>query len=277
MIIFTDDRYGIFVVVLFILPFSLLSSQESRFVVSSPRNAAIGGMHAGLTDQLSTLFNNPAGFRGVKSDMTVSELTFKITGPVSTMLLAAQGGDLMEVLGDLGSSNIGLELVGPFSVGRIKNNMAWGVYNVLDTEIFIPDLTQDATVGAKFDLGGAYGFSFGLDFINTNNQMNFGFLAKLFYRSEIKISRSFTDIMAGFSDITSLFSPDTIPLDMGFGVGLDLGMKYIWNDTLSFGIVVRDIYTPLFMFRYDSLSSLTSGGSPTFEYSSLSPDQRDPA
>ncbi len=252
--------------------YSSVYSEESRFVVSSPRTAAIGGMHAGLTDQFSTIFNNPAGFRGVKSDMTVSELNFKITGPVSTLMLASQGGELSEILGELGLTTIGFEMLGPISIGKIDNNMAWGIYNVIDTEVFIPDLTQDATVSARFDLGGVYGYSFGLDLIDSNNQMNFGFLTKIFYRTDVEIAKSFTDIVSAFSDITSLFSPDTIPLNMGFGAGLDVGMKFIWNDVISLGLVVRDIYTPLFMFRYDSVSSLASGGSPSFEYLALDPD-----
>lgn len=270
--IFKCRRYCFFFLIMFVLPQSLVFSLDSRFFISSSRNSALGGVHAGLTDQFSTLFNNPAGFREVDSGLTVSGLTFKISGPISTMLLASQGGDLMEILGDLGSTNIGLEVLGPISIGSIKNNMAWGIYNTVDTEIFIPNLTQDATVSARFDLGGAYGYSFGLDFIGTNNQMNFGFIVKLFYRTAVNIERSFTDIMAGFGDITSLFSPDTVPFDMGFAVGLDLGMKYIWNDILSFGLVVRDLYTPLFMFKYDSLSALSAGDTPKFVYSTLPPD-----
>ena len=249
-----------------------LHSQQSRFVVNSARNSAIGGPHAALTDQFSTIFNNPAGYRGVKSDFTVSNLGFRITGPVSTLLLASQGGDITSILGELGSTTIGLEMNGPIYIGKIDNNMAWGVFNVLDTDIFIPTLTQDARINGRFDLGGVFGYSFGVDFIDTNNQMNFGFLTKLFFRTEMKITKSFTDIIAAISDITSLFDPNTLPLDMGFGVGIDLGMKYIWNDSLSFGLAVRDIYTPLFMFKYNSLGTLIDGGSPNFEYLTLPSD-----
>jgi len=249
-----------------------LVAQNSKFSISNARNSAIGGPHAALTDQFSTIFNNAAGYRDVKSDFTVSEMTFKITGPVSTMVLAAQGGDIQEMLGQLGSTSIGLELIGPISIGRINNNFAWGVYSIIDTDVFIPSLTQDAEVKGRFDLGGVFGYSFGIDLIGTESKLDFGFLTKLFFRSETVVTKSFTDIMAAISDISILLSPDAIPLSFGFGIGLDLGMKYVWKDTLSVGLAVRDIYTPLFMFNYDSLTTLIGGGSPLFVYSTLSPD-----
>lgn len=246
-------------------------AQSVPFKLSSPRNEAIGGPHSALTDQFSTLFNNPAGYKGVESDLTVADLTVKVTGPVSTMLLAAQGGDIQEILGEIGSGQIGLELTGPFALGKIGKNMAWAVFNKTNTEVFIPNLTQDATIYAGVDLGGAFGYSFGIEFL-TGNSLNFGFLTKLFLRSEMLVAKSFADIMAAFSDLSSLVSPDSLPLDMGFGVGLDVGMKYIWRDTLHVGISVRDLYTPLFMFRYSALTDLADGQTPTFEYSSLNQD-----
>ena len=262
--------------VLFSLSFSLnvlsLYSQQSRFLISSARTSAIGGPHAALTDQFSTIFNNAAGFRGVQSDLTVSELTFKVSGPVSTMVMAAQGGDLTQLLSELGSSNIGLEIVGPLSIGKIDKNMAWGVYNIIDADVFVPDLTQNAEIKGRFDLGGVFGYSFGIDFIDSNSQLNFGFLGKVFFRSEMVVEKSLTDILAAISDISTLLSPDALPLSMGFGVGVDIGMKYIWNDVLSVGLAIRDLYTPLFMFNYDSLTTLSAGGSPVFAYSHLSTD-----
>jgi hypothetical protein len=261
----------LFICIFFSL-FQTLYSQQSRFSPFSTRNAAIGGSHAALTDDFSTIFNNAAGFRGIESDFTVSEISVKATGPISTIVLGAQGGELTEIIGELGSSNIGLDLVGPLSIGKINNNMAWGIFNIVDTDIFIPNLTQDAEVTGRFDLGGVFGYSFGFDFIDSNSQLNFGFLSKLFFRTESNIEKTFTDIISALNDISSLISPDTIPVAMGFGFGIDLGMKYIWNDTFSVGIAVRDIYTPLFMFNYDSITTLSGGGDPQFEYSTLSAD-----
>lgn len=266
------SSFSLIIVLVFSAAALPLQAQDSRFRIESARNAALGGAHAALTDQYSTIFNNAAGYRGVESDLSVSELTFKVTGPVSTMILAAQGGDIVEILGELGSSNLGLEVVGPFSFGQIKNNKAWAVFNIIDIDVFIPDLTQDATVKGHFDLGGAFGYSFGIDFTGSDSQMDFGFLAKLFYRTEMNVVRSFADVMVAIDDITSLISPDTLPIDFGFGVGVDLGVKYIWKNTFSFGIAVRDLYTPLFMFRYDSLTSLADGGSPEFDYRTLPQD-----
>ncbi|MBI9100705.1 MAG: hypothetical protein JEY91_19690 [Spirochaetaceae bacterium] len=265
-------RFYILIFLLFINFLYFIYGQESRFTINSPRESALGGAHAALTDDFSTIFNNPAGFRGVNSDFTVSGMTFKVTGPVSTMMLAAQGGDLLQIIGDMGSTNIGLDIIGPFSMGRIKNNNAWGVYNVIDANVFIPSLTQDAVISGRFDLGGVFGYSFGIDFIDSNNQMNFGFLTKLFFRTEMNIEKSFIDIMSSLSDIEALFSPSTLPLDMGFGVGIDIGIKYIWNDVLSIALAVRDLYTPLFMFRFNSLTSLVDGEAPQFEYVNLPQD-----
>lgn len=251
---------------------SIAYSQQNRFSIDSARNSAIGGPHAALTDQFSTIFNNAAGFRGVKSDFTVSQMSFKVTGPISTMVSEGQSGNIETLIGELGSTNIGLDISGPLSMGKINKDMAWGVFSIIDTNIFIPNLTQDAEVYGRFDLGGVFGYSFGIDYVPSNSQMNFGFLTKLFFRSEMNAAKSFSDIIGAFDNMASLFSPDSIPLDMGFGLGFDIGMKYIWNDTISVGLAVRDIYTPLFMFNYDSITTLSGGGDPQFEYSTLPAD-----
>lgn len=247
-------------------------SQNSRFIFNSARKSAIGGAHAALTDDFSTILNNPAGFRGVKSDFTVSQLEFQVTGPVSTIVSEAQDGELETLIGELGSTNIGLDMVGPLAMGKIDNDMAWGVFSVVDTNMFIPNLTQDAEITGLFDLGGVYGYSFGIDFVPSNSTMSFGILTKLFYRTEVNITKSFTEVIAALNDISTLYSSDSIPLGMGFGAGLDVGMKYIWNDTISVGLAVRDVYTALFMFNYASIDDFSGGGSSEFEYSSLPAD-----
>ncbi|MBB6480634.1 hypothetical protein [Spirochaeta isovalerica] len=257
---------------IFFLIYTNLIGESTSFTSLSPRSEALGGPHAALTDDFSTLFNNPAGFREVKGDLTVANLNILLRGPLSSILLGIESGQYQDMLAELGNSRIALALTGPIAVGSIRNNFAWGVFNNISTDLYVPSLTQNATITATADLGGVFGYSWGVEFPNTGNKFNYGFLTKLFFRSEVSAAKSFTDIMGAFDDLSSLISLDSLPLDMGFGVGIDVGMKYIWRDTLHFALAFRDIYTPLFMFRYGSITSLTEGESPEFVYSAVNAD-----
>ena len=48
----------------------------------SARSASIGGVHVALADDLSTVFSNPAGFRAAGPELSLTEITVGLSGPI---------------------------------------------------------------------------------------------------------------------------------------------------------------------------------------------------
>ena len=53
----------------------------------------MGGYHAALTDDLTSLFSNPAGFQSVEPVLRISQTTFGLSGPLFDI-----AGIVMDVL-----------------------------------------------------------------------------------------------------------------------------------------------------------------------------------
>ena len=80
---------------LFLLSGSLFAQQLTEIQIPSARSAAMGGIHTALSDDLNTIFSNPAGFHVVESELSISELTVGLSGPIfdiAGVVIEAAGG-----------------------------------------------------------------------------------------------------------------------------------------------------------------------------------------
>ena len=50
------------------------------------------------------------------------------------------------------------------------------------------------------------------------------------------------------------------------GIGVDLGVRYSWNDTIALGVVARNLYAPALINSYATFSSFTQGATPTMSF-----------
>lgn len=240
------------------------------FVVQSARLDGMGGTHAALNDDFSTLFSNPAGFTTAKDEFSFAALSFSSVGPIFDIVSSVSDYlttgvlDLGNVIGADGLRT-GLSIGGPLAFGWIGRGLGFGFFNSTDTVLDVEGTDVSAEVNEDLLLAGGYAFRFPLA---AGHALDLGFLAKGYLRGSVSITSSLLTITDLFSSDILMASPTTLVA----GVGFDVGLRYEWAKLVSVGIVCHDAYSPAVATDYASLSDLFSGGgSPTSYYAIVSP------
>jgi hypothetical protein len=235
---------------------------EPSMEIPSARMAALGGYHAALADDVSVLFANPAGYRRPEPELSVSELTLNVSGPIFDMAnLFLEGGDIasnpktVELFNSLYS---GMELLGPVAVAFVGDGVGFGVYNSTGVVIESPTTTDfRTTLTEEFLLIG--GYSFRLPALEgTIHTLDLGLNMKGFLRGEGGFSYSLLLI----NDFIDSLGPDLVmdePYANISGIGFDLGLLYSYGDSFSFGLVGQDVFSPTLRSTYLSLQDYLDG------------------
>lgn len=225
------------------------------FVPPSARAAAMGGSHVAIADDFHAILENPAGMYRAEPVFFVSHLGLRLSGPIldiASTALAGESADLLaSALGILeaggGQLYVGGDLAGPLSFGYVGRGLGFGVFNrtrvVADARSLL-----SVKLGAAEDLVlvGGYAFGFGQD---SGHTLDFGIVAKGFVRGEVSESLGIDGLLSLLED----------PLGAGFrmttGIGLDVGLLYSYGGILSFGLSLRDAYSPALAQDYaDAIS-----------------------
>jgi len=235
-----------------------LSAQS--FVAQSPqftsaRLSAIGGMHAALADDITTLFSNPAGFQSAGPQFSISEASVHLAGPVFSIanLLGRVAGSSNPAAIVTDPSVVALftnlyasaALNGPISLGYVGNGLGFGFFNstgvTLSTVGAIPTINAAAQESLMFV--GGYSFAIPLP-EQSRSTLDLGLSIKLFATGTVRLSQDVLSLISLFSSggFSSLLNQ---PLNLDIGVGLDTGVLYSWDKTISAGIVARNLYTPV--------------------------------
>jgi hypothetical protein len=223
------------------------------FIMPSARAAGFGGIHAAQGDDFSSLFSNPASFVDIEKEFSAAELSFTMYGPVFEILdLLVSEGDSTDIssLVEPGGFSAGVEVGGPLSLGYVGNGLGMGVFSRA-----VMDVTANSSrfrpvgSGEILFLGGYSMRALEKDV----HKLDLGFVAKGFYRGSIDMESSIFDITEAFDDISSN------AYQAQFGVGLDLGAKYTWNNTFSAALVAYDAFSPALVTGYDSFKHRKSG------------------
>lgn len=259
------------IVILFFLIFSggMVSAQQLLDIrIPSARISAIGGRHAALTDDFSTIFSNPAGFQSAESELSVAELTFGLSGPIfdiaGVVVEGAAGGD---VAGLLTSPNVqelmsglyaSMNLLGPISFGYVGKGLGFGMFSSSNvTFANSKPLTITSNISERLTLAG--GYSFRIPFAEgSKHSLDIGVLLKGMLEGQVVIEKSFLE----FPELFSSLSLDTItgePFYFISSIGFDLGVKYSWNDTLHAGITGIDVFSPSLIQSYSKISAFLDG------------------
>ena len=227
----------------------------------SARMSALGGPHAALADDFSSLFNNPAGFSSVKPEMSLAEITTHLQGPVFDILsvIASSGGGDAEsillspsVLDLLQGLYASMGLLGPVAFGYVGNGLGFGIFTSTDI-VFANSapLMLSASAAEQLTICGGYTFHIPIP-EESPHSLDFGIMLKGILRGELVFSRSFLELPALFSS----FSPETFlqePFMFTTAIGFDLGARYSFRDVLSFGLAARNIYTPTLINSYTTM------------------------
>ncbi len=242
----------------------------------SARMGALGGMHAALADDISVLMSNPAGFRSAGPQLSVAELTMNLSGPIfsiADIVFRIVGGtsptslllepDVQKLLTSLYA---GATIAGPLALGYIGDGLGFGFFNSTGMSFATQGTVPTVTTTMKEDLLFVAGYGFRIPLADRlQSTLDFGFSVKAFTRAGIAWSES---ILSFFSFLTSP-SPSVLlnqPFTLDVGFGFDAGALYAWNNTLSVGLVGRNLYSPVARNAYASVNAFTSGASSTLSY-----------
>lgn len=232
-----------------------LSAHEvAPFTIPSARLSAMGGTHAALSDDFSTLFTNPAGLAGVKKELSVAELSASIYGPIFEIVeLMGDGADSFDVSGIVGDNGAyaGFDLGGPLSLGWVGKRLGFGIFNKTAMDAVATGSGVRASAGEELLLVGGYGFRFEP---KSAHILDAGFLAKGFFRGMVELESSLLSVDDLFSDDPF----DDRPFTRTLGVGLDLGVRYEYDRTLAAAIVCRDAFSTAVISKYASASDFLS-------------------
>ncbi len=260
---------------------AVFAARAQSFTAETPqflsaRLEAMGGDHAALADDISVLFDNPAGFRSVRPQFSVAELSANLSGPVFSIadlvLRIAGGADPLSLLADpsvqtlLTSLYASAVVAGPLSFGYVGNGLGFGFFNssglTFTTQGTVP--TVAASLGENLAFVGGYAFRIPLP-ASWQSTLDLGVSVKAMASGGISLSESILGVFSLLaSPSASLLLSQPFVLDIGFGV--DAGVLYSWNSILSVGIVGKDLYAPVVRNTYASLAGFTSGATPALDY-----------
>ena len=235
-------------------------AQDGDIAIRMPsaRTAGVGGLHAAVTDDLSSLFANPAGFISADPQISLAEISVGMRGPIFDIAgLVIQGMD--QDFEDLLASDTVLDLVtslyaaadilGPISFGYLGRGLGFGFFNTTDV-VFSSNspLTITAVVGEQITLAGGYAFRMPIP-EESGHTLDIGLLLKGSMRGEVELTRTLLEL----PDVFSSIGFDTVtesPFRLISGIGIDAGIKYGYKDIFAVGIVGKDLYTPTMTQAY---------------------------
>ena len=260
----------------------LLSAQstDDKVVLLSPRNAALGGAHAALADDLATLFSNPAGLQSVDPVLRVTEATVNLSGPVfdiTGLVVEGIGGtdlatlltepDVQAVLNGLAA---GASLSGPVSFGYVGGGLGVGIFSWTETTFqSVGTLTLEAMLRETFLINGGYSFRIPLP-ASWKSHIDAGLLLKAFLQSEVRTVKSVVDLVSLMSDPAVLLLGQ--PFTVTAGVGMDAGIRFAVGQWFALGIAARDLYSPMSVNEYTSLQDFLGSGAPVQSQSAIPMD-----
>ena len=256
-------RNGFPVFCFFFLAICCLNSvqgQEQPFTIPSVRFSALGGNHAAVGDSFHAIFTNPASFVDIKGQFSAAELSFTTYGPVYELvdfIVSSSGSldslDFTGILGGKKKLSTGFDLAGPLSLGWVGKGLGLGLFSRVKADVVAGFTEVKPGFSGELILTGGYSFRI----INRNsNYLDAGFLGKGFFRGMLNITTTILDIPSLIDD------PLNRPFETYLGMGLDLGLKYSYGNVFSLAAVCFDVYSPVLVTPYNSVSDLIGFASP---------------
>ncbi len=244
---------------------------EQRRLPPSARAAALGGMHAALTDELYTIFANPAGLRGLEREIQVSELTLGLSGPIFDMtgvvVRGVAGEDVNDILLDpdvqdlLTGLHAGLTVCGPLAFAYAGGGLGFGFYNWFDLSFdSATSAAIDNLISENFLVTGGYSLRVPLP-QSLGGTLDVGGMIKTSIRGEARTTKNLLEIVDLYSDPSSLLSSE--PYVLSLSVGIDLGILYRHGSAWAVGLVARDAFSPTRRSTYASFEDFLDSVDPT--------------
>jgi len=227
-------------------------------------------MHAALTDELYTIFANPAGLQAFDRDLQISELTLHLSGPIfdiaGVIVRGVGGEDVEDMLLDpdvqdlLTGLHAGLAISGPVAFAYAGGGLGFGFYSWSDVAFdSVTSFELNTLVAQNLLVTGGYSLRIALP-SSLGGVLDVGGMLKTTIRGEVGTTKSLLEIVDLFSDPASLISNE--PYALSLGVGIDLGVLYSRDGLFSVGLVARDAFTPTRRSEYASFQDFMDNVDP---------------
>ncbi len=244
-------------IIIFLLSPVLFADQASSFVFDSVRARAMGGMHVALADDISAIFSNPAGFASIEGEFSVAELGIGLYGPLfdlgDAFLESLDSGGLPEIPDLIGPKGlfVGALLNGPIALAWVGDHLGFGLFSRASGDLALSGSSLRTQLSADILAAGGYGHRFAL---SEKQSLEAGFLFKGFMRYYFSKETFFLSA----SEILDFNFFENYPLDVIFGIGLDLGLRYSVGP-FALAITCDDVYSPAIDLTYKSFNSFAEG------------------
>jgi len=258
---------------LVLLPLAASAQAVEPFSLPSARMAALGGPHAASVSGVDAIFENPAGFVTDDAEFSAASLVLNPSGPFFDIVgMMVSGGDpladLTTLFDDNGRLYMQTDVLGPLAFGYVGKGLGFGLFNRTVMTLNAASLMSvQYSVSEEFLLAGgyAYRFSFG-----ERQTLDVGMMPKGFIRAAIADTKSLSEVVDLASNPGDLLAS---PFMMTSGIGFDVGAIWTLDDSLSFGLVARDAYSPAMVTSYADYGTFTSSpGSGSSSYAVVPAD-----
>lgn len=232
------------------LALSVNAQSVSPFMLPSARMAALGGPHAASVNGVDSIFENPAGFASYDSELSISGLVINPSGPVFDIAGILLGGNdlqagVVSLFDKQGRLYVSTNALGPLAFAYSGKGLGFGLFNTSTITLNAASLLSIAySVSEDILLTGGYAFGFDI----ANRQiLQLGLMPKGFIRASVGQRTSLVDIMALMSDPAAILNST---MTMTTGLGIDIGLRWSYDDLLAIGLVARDAYSPALVTTY---------------------------
>jgi hypothetical protein len=223
----------------------------------SPREAALGGVHAAQADDISTLVSNPAGFRSAGPDLTIGTVTLSIYDSAPAMIdqVLTSQPDVTP-----GIQRSTANVLGPLSLGYVGDGFGFGLFANTNLRTWTWGAYPAGRAVAMQNLVMVSGYAFRIPLPEQwASTLDLGFSVPF-----LVVGRSDTN-----KDVRGLFASLYPPMDFianqpfifATGVGIEAGILYSWNNRFSVGIAARDLAIVSWQ-SYPTLASYLAGDTP---------------
>lgn len=225
-------------------------------------DSGLGGPYPTDNSGLESLFANPAAFKSAEEQLSIANSTIQLKGPIfdiATLVIGSLsgGGDFASILSSPSTQSIlsslysGFTLTGPLYFGYIGDGFGFGLFN--STDFLLQGtgaLSLSMELSEQVVLAGGYAFRIPLT-PDEAHAIDLGVMLKGGVGGDIIIAKSFLELPAMLASI----GPDLIlgePFDFSTIIGIDAGVLYRWEDFLSAGISLQDVFSPTVKYTYSS-------------------------
>lgn len=223
-------------------------------ISTSARAAALGGLHAALADDPTTLFSNTAGLRSVKPQWTFSEVTLSFYDSAAAIAAEAIAGT-----GGSGADRRGtFSLWGPVALSYVGKGWGFGIFSSMNVYVHTwgPSPAAREMLEDNLVLIGAKAFRIPLP-VRWQSTLDLGLSLVGFGSYRGVTDTDIRQVLQSSVSLTELLASVT-NFRRAIGGSVELGVLYSFRNLFSFGLTGRNL--SFIQFRdFSSLMGYLSG------------------